>query len=751
MKEFTQEQKNAAYALNLCTVSVSQIIDFNDINIMEQEYEAILNNLNLEKFPKDEALLEIIKQILDTITFFKIQNSKKDMIEKEYQHRMKNAIWSAVPNFGLIVAGGNPVTIAVSLASQVGIGYMNYRRTKSTNELAKERQMLELEWTAIEQLNGLRRELFDTAWRLAGKYNYPDELRLTERQIRQYNEMLMDANLLRRYDRLDAVKDNFSAYPPFWYQFGSTANEISRDETLEISAETREMYHNAAQKCFDEYWNVNSSPLLREDQIAAACALEYADILIEDKSDKNKILSYLEKAIQSSGNACDVLQMTAITYLRIGETEKALPLLRYLVNEEYNASINAQILSGIYINQYIGGRESARSDYETLEGRVVNTGYLVPWPDNNKDLEDNFIQAQRNLLERKYQKVLDALKDKYVIKFNRIMPVPNRSKEYQDSFFTEMQIGNRIDQMRSVLAITERKDEYVYEVQKAEFAFKYIDMFNDLLRTFENLDSVTNINKITDIASEKIRDNSDELNELQTRMQKGEFSIDDYIRIQEFTSEKFLEDLFDEAASQVKAAILQMTNMEEFSSEESRLVTFCNNNGLPDPDLLLNGSKKTDELVGGARLFIKYGILGANAEDRSKQLSKYNKMMEIAHSKLRECVLPNSSVKCILADDVQFANYFNKKNDFIKQYKADVIAILDDTNIFTNIDLLFTTTGIVYVAKDKLQEVRTYESVKFESLEEGVQIGSKDYKNKGVNIEELYEAIKELNRIVVER
>ena len=190
MKEYTQEQKNAAYALNLCTVSVSQIIDFNDINIMEQEYEAILNNLNLEKFPKDEALLEILKQILDTITFFKIQNSKKNVIEKEYQHRMKNAIWSAVPNLGLIVAGGTPVTMAVSLASQVGIGYMNYRKTKSDNALAKEQKLLELEWTAIEQLNGLRRELFDTAWRLAEKYSYPDELRLTERQIKQYNDIL---------------------------------------------------------------------------------------------------------------------------------------------------------------------------------------------------------------------------------------------------------------------------------------------------------------------------------------------------------------------------------------------------------------------------------------------------------------------------------------------------------------------------------------------------------------------------------
>ena len=126
--EYSKEQVKAAYALNLCTVSISQIIDYKDVNIMEQEYEAILNNLNLEQIPKDEALLKILKQILDIITFFRIQEGDKRMIDKEYQQKMKNAIWSASPNIGLLVAGGSPVTMAVSLASQVGIGYMNYRR-----------------------------------------------------------------------------------------------------------------------------------------------------------------------------------------------------------------------------------------------------------------------------------------------------------------------------------------------------------------------------------------------------------------------------------------------------------------------------------------------------------------------------------------------------------------------------------------------------------------------------------------------
>ena len=65
---FTREQFQAAYALNLCTVSVSQIIAYNDPEILEQEYETILNNLNLEYMPKDDALLEIAKRALEKET-----------------------------------------------------------------------------------------------------------------------------------------------------------------------------------------------------------------------------------------------------------------------------------------------------------------------------------------------------------------------------------------------------------------------------------------------------------------------------------------------------------------------------------------------------------------------------------------------------------------------------------------------------------------------------------------------------------
>ena len=343
-----EQIKQAAYALNLCTVSVSQIIDYSDLNILEQEYEAILNNLNLENFPKDDALLDVLKQILDTITFFRIQEGDKKFIEKEYQQKMKDAIWSAVPNFGVIVAGGlNPVSIGITLASQVGIGYMNYRKQKSQNSLEYEKQKWQLERSAIEQFNALRRELFTTAWKLADNYNFPDEYRLTENQIKQYDEILMDSNLFRKYERLESIKEKFEAYPPFWYFLGNAANSIAQEFLKEDSLfkddeelfrrkdELVKDYKQKATLAFEKFESVNNMPLLRTDEFAASCALEHIDLL-DFNSDAEKIRNLLQIALKNSENKNDIKQLCAMNYLRLGEYENAQKLLLNLVSEDYN-------------------------------------------------------------------------------------------------------------------------------------------------------------------------------------------------------------------------------------------------------------------------------------------------------------------------------------------------------------------------------------------------------------------------------
>lgn len=386
----TNEKLKAAYALNLWTVSISQIIDYNDTYVLEQEYNTIMNNLNLERMPKDDALLDIIKEILDEITYLRMDEGDRKMLERRYQHQLKNAVWSAVPNVGAIFTTKDPVVMGVTLASMVGIGYMNYRRKKAEYGLENEEAKWQIQKNRMQHLHGLQKQLFETSWHLAERYGFQDKYRLTERQISQYNEALVESNLTKRYNKLDAMQRAFDAYPAFWYQLGSTANSIYRSDLYRDDSEIREFYRANAIKAFERYRQLNTFNLLRHDVLTSAWALEYLELMdMSQVHRSNEARELIEIAEQYSGNAKDVLELCAFAYLRIQDEGNAVRLFRFLVNEDYNAILNTQILSGLYIKRMRDSDPTvsmdARVGYKQLS-HITDSKYILEIPDEHIDL-----------------------------------------------------------------------------------------------------------------------------------------------------------------------------------------------------------------------------------------------------------------------------------------------------------------------------------------------------------------------------
>lgn len=409
------DQITAAYALNLWTVSISQIIDYNDVNVLEQEYNTIMNNLNLENMPDDEALLDVIKEIMDEITFLRISEGDKKIIEKTYQHQLKNAVWSAVPNVGAIFATSNPVAMGVTLATQVGIGYMNYRRNRSEYKLQNEKAKWEIQRNRMEHLHALQKQLFETAWRMTNTHKFEDRYRLTEKQISDYNKALMQTNPVKRYNDLDAVRGDYEAYPAFWYQIGSTANTIFRNAS---DAEIKEYYREKAIECFNQYDQLNKFNLLRHDIITAAWALEYLELQgLSDTERPEEAVRLIGIAEKHAGSSLDVLELCAFSYLRIRDYANATRLFHVLVNKDYNSEINTQILSGLYIKDMFSGIEkaerAARLAYKQLPS-ITEEKYILPIPPAGTDLsqwspdwnkEESFDDfAERTVQEKQNEK-----------------------------------------------------------------------------------------------------------------------------------------------------------------------------------------------------------------------------------------------------------------------------------------------------------------------------------------------------------
>lgn len=744
-----EDKKRAAYALNMCTVSVSQIVDYADVNVLEQEYEAILNNLNLEQMPKDEALLHILRQLLDTITYFRIQAGEKEMIEKEYQQKMKNAIWNAVPNFGLIVAGGNPVTMAISLASQVGIGYMNYRRSKAETSLEKDRKEWELRKTAIEQLNGLRRELFDTAWRLADTYDFPDEYRLTERQIAQYNKILMDQDEVRKYERLESIKGKFKAYPPFWYFIGNAANYIAGDMSLGLSDESRAEYRKTALEYFEHYEELNKFNILREDQLVASCALEHIDLLmLESKPDKTKIKELLDQAVKSSGNAFDILELCAITYLRIGDQVGAAEILRILVNEDYNRIINAQMLSSIYVFQ------QDRTKYELLASRV-DPDYLFPMPQAGEDLENlqvEFGSKQKAVLKLKYKRVIESYLDKYSIEWNKLTSTFDINMDYPDEYFldTEKAKAERGRQARKLYADNTKKEYYQQRLSESSYELRLLDILNELSsNVFASAAFADGMiqEKVEIGIRESILDNRDDINALQQAMDKRDFPMQAYLLSQTINLRsivgKAFEVIIDNALSKVDTS-----NINDITFLEGNLRAFCNANGLPAPEIVINrGSKNTGIFTSGSDTFGPE-LFGSQAVMAKKNADFMAEMVSLVKEKMNSADLLNTETAIFFRGDSEFNGYFyNAVFEKYPDISSHAVMVLQDKTK-RKFDLIFTTDGIVSVIKNKVKNITPYAEVTLKgdciTLYRGELKHTRDYKVTSFDINSFYALIKNL-------
>lgn len=490
-----EDKKRVAYALNLCSVSISQIIDSKDIVVLKQERETILCNLNLQNFVKHPALLEILRQILDTITYLEIQAGDLKLVEKEYQNKLKNAIWSAIPNPTLLLSEGNLATLAISVAVQLGTGYMNYRRARSEYADKNQRDEWELKRHEIEQLEGLRAQLFETAWRLSADYDFDDEYRLTQKQLSRYSEALLEPDALKRYERLDVMSQKFSAFPPFWYYLGNAAMEVYRKDTYRNCSFAAE-YKEKAIQAYNQFHSKNMD-FLREDVIAASCCLEHLSLLAPHDVFVEKLL---QQAMCYAGDNYDILQQCLLVNLQLKRIDEIITPLREMVANNYNVALNGRLLSKIYIIR------ANRMEYEKL-CKITDENNILPWSDDSSKSEKLQIDTLKSRIAEEYiemaQQIIFSLREHTKVSYNsmykRFKGISAVLSDYcQNS--SELKADLRSAEEKLFQAIDEPNDEALNEffevsqqvertLLKSDFSLQLAEKTDSLL---DEMNQVTN-------------------------------------------------------------------------------------------------------------------------------------------------------------------------------------------------------------------------------------------------------------------
>lgn len=297
-----EKNKSARAALqyiNHINHVIAKLQNFDDLLILQQEYEALTdNNLNLEAI-NDEMTVQVITELLDFLKKMTAENVKVLYAQATLEREKKAALYKAIPSpAGFMIASTNPVTLAIAVGGAALTSVQNYYAAKAAAEQKFEDKLFEGANEKLEGINELNKELLYSQWRLMHNYNIPDAKRIT----RQENDLFLgfaklldksrsntsSANTTRNDEFVWKIFKNNEAemqeLPFYWVTRASAAAKLISSQKPGDNSATKDLYES----CRNYFRLFQDAPIIRKDPTACSMALLYVSTLPKPKNDDEK-------------------------------------------------------------------------------------------------------------------------------------------------------------------------------------------------------------------------------------------------------------------------------------------------------------------------------------------------------------------------------------------------------------------------------------------------------------------------------
>jgi len=335
--------RNAIMALNYMHASLNKIITYNDKIILEDEYDNIINNLNLKAI-EDREIVEVITGLMDTLTDHKLSAMDKAQFQNEYEQKLDDSLSNALSSIN--ADGFTPFHMAGNLLLSLGSAYFDYQSTQNSAKKELDKSKWELKKETIEVLNFTRKDFLVTYWEIMKRYDMPDSWRITEEQFNIFVNILKvnDPDLKQR--RLLRMAKELAVFPGFWYELSLIAHQ-NNDMAVENQA-------------FKKYEELNDSLLRHNSHYSLMLANQTTQY--DAKTQKDEIVLLLKK-IQKVDSLNPARKLfVAMKYHEIGDTPKALELIEENIDDNFLPVLSQRLKLSIFLE---------KNDDESFENTIV--------------------------------------------------------------------------------------------------------------------------------------------------------------------------------------------------------------------------------------------------------------------------------------------------------------------------------------------------------------------------------------------
>ena len=440
-KQLNDNAMRAMLALNYCHMALVNILAYEDRIILDEEYNNIINNISLSAI-QDEEVVTILKQLMDTLITFKLTEEQTARLLTIYNQQVVNAVYvtSAQSTNDVIIALGvkqlidrlqptmlesvldgtvngtpggiygvllgaasgflkailtgttSPIgaeIIVPYVLSKIGGLYQNYRENTQLYRQALDEKLWKLDTQTIQAIHEMRKSFLQVYWTLMKRYNIPENLRLTEEQLRNAVEVFKIEDVEKRYRQLERLQQDFQAFPPFWYKLAQTAQELGHlEETVNLYQKIEQEYHPFFRKDHEL-----AAALMDKVVLIESLKLTHPEILVQ-LNVKGDVSEDLKRILAESNNDWRNNVFVALQYEGLKNYDAAKNLIIQNIDNEKELSLNFRLLGEIYA---LTGEQKAltnliRQMYDDKRVTYQDMLYLIGNIQDQQELQ-NIIQS----------------------------------------------------------------------------------------------------------------------------------------------------------------------------------------------------------------------------------------------------------------------------------------------------------------------------------------------------------------------
>lgn len=333
-ENFAISREQVVAQMNYCINSITNVIHYKSMPLLEHEIDQLLNNLTMEQVVGLYEVQSFRSEMIEKISALQITEEERELMKRVQEMKRENLLYQSIANSLnptlLLTGGGNSSKqLAFMAIITVARTAVEFKSASNEADIEELQAMWKYRKEDLKNFADLRKDALELVYHLFQKYRLNESERLTEATSSLFSQIIAEVDPHTRVRKLLDNKSMFASIADYYYYLGMAFVDAGD--------------YDEGVKYLDNYLSLyQKAPIFRYDEKSGCIAL--TKLAMDHNLSHDEIIQLVTTALQNLPNNGPAIIQCALVLNDIGEQECAFNILRSGIDNDQVTDKDALVM-----------------------------------------------------------------------------------------------------------------------------------------------------------------------------------------------------------------------------------------------------------------------------------------------------------------------------------------------------------------------------------------------------------------------